>query len=141
VFNSSLLVRKGKGEDTWLNSVPKRVGWGTEARPSRSVYHFLLPDSGMSSYQDKVIKGLEPDAISRINSWRKEFCKPFSKADVALLERLSAAVDKLWNEHAEQLARIRHDTTDQLPVWGQENGDGEIHQSDISLKDKMLGQE
>lgn len=141
VFASPLLSKKGKGEESWLNSVPECVGWGADARSSRTVYHFLLPDSGMANYQDKVIKQLEPDAIVKINNWRKEFCKPFSKADVALLERLSVAVDRLWNEHASQLARIREETTDQLPVWGQDSEDGRIRQSEISLKDRMLEQE
>ena len=58
---SSHLLRPKKGETSWLDDVPVRYplkppeGEPTE-RPAHSVYHFLLPDTGMANYNDKVVK-------------------------------------------------------------------------------------
>ena len=47
---------------------------------------------------DKVIKGLAPAEVKAIKEWRKDFCKPFDKAEVAKLIELSEAVDALWKQ-------------------------------------------
>ena len=88
-------------------------------RPSGTVYHFLLPDSGMADYRDKAAKALEPANMERIREWRKEFCKPFTDEQIAELEALSDRVDELWAAHTEQLARDHRETEDSLTVWGQ----------------------
>jgi hypothetical protein len=122
----------------WLDGPPERVLPGTK-RESKSVYHFLLPDPGMADYGDKVIKQMAPDEIKAMREWRKEFCKPFSDADVRLLEKLSLAVDRLWEEHTRQLRSLRADTTDTFPFFGHP----EIKKKETSLrqKDKRLKQE
>ena len=103
-------VRRG---DRWFNFAPDRV---RNAGPG-TVYHFLLPDSGMADYSNKAAMRYEVDNFARIKAWRKAFCQPFTAGEIAELEALSARVDELWALHTEQLARDRRETEDTLPVW------------------------
>ena len=112
----------------WTESVPDRVPWpqtptAPEADPvlpprsEGAIYHWLVPDPGMSVYSDKVVKGLKPKEIAAINSWRKIFCRAFDPSDLKTLRELSAAADKLWTRHLQSCARLRQTTTDLQPVW------------------------
>jgi len=85
------------------------------------IFHFLLPDPGMADYSDKVIKTLAPDRISHIKQWQKDFIKtPFEREDIEKLIQLSNRINELWLHHAQQLQRMRQQTTDPLTIWGQE---------------------
>jgi hypothetical protein len=138
VYDSSLVVKDSKAVRTWLDVPPTRVMPGTK-RGSKSVYHFLLPDPGMAEYGDKVIKAMAPDAIQTIKAWQRDFKKPFSPADVRLLERLSVAIDRLWDEHIDQLRQLRADTTDAFPVFGHEEIASK--ETPLHVKDKRRKQE
>jgi hypothetical protein len=130
-FPADLLAeRDGRGGDKarWTESVPDRVPWpqtptAPEADPvlpprsEGAIYHWLVPDPGMSVYSDKVVKGLKPKEIAAINSWRKTFCRAFDSSDLKTLRELSAAADKLWTRHLQSCARLRQVTTDPQPVW------------------------
>lgn len=116
VFSAASLLRGS--EKPWLSSVPDRVMPGTQ-RPPATVYHFLLPDSGMAAYDDKVVKSLVPDKIKIINAWRKDFTRPFTDGQVKQLESFSASLDRLWARHANEMRRVRNLTEDPLQVWGQ----------------------
>ncbi|MFZ4778203.1 MAG: Eco57I restriction-modification methylase domain-containing protein, partial [Terrimicrobiaceae bacterium] len=142
-FPSDLLaeIRDPKGKiinkARWTESVPKPVGWekaktsesadqtlspqvsalSLPPRPEGAVYHWLVPDPGMSLYSDKVVKDLKRTEIAAINSWRKTFCVAFDPADVRTLGQLSEKADLLWKRHLEATARLRELTTDPLPVW------------------------
>ena len=141
VFASELLGKVSRGETTWHDSVPEDVPLGT-ARSSSTVYHFLAPDKGMADYKDKVVKSLVPEEIEKIKEWRNDFNKPFDDRDVRLLERLSRSVDKLWDTHVDELRKLRHDTTDPLPLWGQPgHGEEVAKQSDLAWKDAKFEKE
>jgi hypothetical protein len=140
VFSKTLLGKKKKGQKSWLDEVPVRIEPG-EKRKAGEIYHFLLPDQGMSVYKDKVVKGLAPDEIKHIDAWRKEFCKPFSKSEIETLEKLSAAIDRLWEKHAEQQQHIRQRTDDPIHVWGQPKPEQERAPTSTEWKDKVLFQE
>jgi len=112
----------------WTESVPDRVPWpqtptAPEADPvlpprsEGAIYHWLVPDPGMSVYSDKVVKGLKSKEIAAINSWRKTFCRAFDPSDLKTLRELSAAADRLWARHLQSCARLRQITTDPQPVW------------------------
>lgn len=130
-FPADLLAeRPGRGGEKarWTESVPDRVPWpqtptAPEADPvlpprsEGAIYHWLVPDPGMSVYSDKVVKGLKPKEIASINSWRKTFCRAFDSSDLKTLRELSAAADKLWTRHLQSCARLRQNTTDPQPVW------------------------
>ncbi|MGH6884732.1 MAG: hypothetical protein ACREGK_01495, partial [Geminicoccales bacterium] len=105
----------------WHEHAPERLdpaGIAT-ATPDRAgrVYHFLLPDPGMSKYADRVVKDLVPERIASFAEWRRGFCKKLEADELATVQRLSDACDALWQAHAELLARVRAKTTDALAVW------------------------
>lgn len=103
----------------WLDSVPDRVLVGQERKPGQ-IWHFLAPDQGMCDYTDKAVKEMLPAEMKQIRDWRKEFTKRFTAGDVKAMERLSAAVDRLWKKHCEDLRQVRRETAHIFPVFGQE---------------------
>ncbi len=140
VFSSSLLKRKEKTDPLWLDRVPERVPLGTK-RSKNSVYHFLLPDRGMADYNDPVIKSLAPEEIKTIHKWRAEFAKPFKKDEIEQLEKLSAAVDRLWESHAREQGNVRKRTTDPLRIFGQPAPDKDLKTTLTDFKDNVFAKE
>ncbi len=140
VYRRSSVVKQ-KRADLWFNCAPERVappranasgevrappvspaGETVQVhRPSKTIYHFLLPDPGMADYRNKAARELEGGNFERIKAWRKSFCQPFTEEETLELETLSDRIDALWALHAEQLARDRRETEDSLPVWGRED--------------------
>jgi hypothetical protein len=105
------------------------------------IFHFLLGDPAMANYTDKVIKSLEPTAIQQITTWQKEFAKTGftpEQADYAVI--LSKKIAEIWDEYAQELAKIKERTTDDLQVWGQPNNSlrGGVP---LAMKDKIYEQE
>ena len=91
------------------------------SRPSDAVYHWLLGDPGMASYDDKVIKSLAKSHLNAIKAWKSNFVTPCEADDLPELLALSAAADTLLAKHLETTTRLRQETTDPLVVWGQES--------------------
>ncbi|MGN0878090.1 MAG: Eco57I restriction-modification methylase domain-containing protein [Oligosphaeraceae bacterium] len=129
------LIRPHEKAQSWLSCVPQRVS-PQAPRPSRSIYHFLLPDEGMANYDDKVIKTMEPQRLKLLKTWRKDFHKPFCADDVHSLERLSNAIDRLWDEHTQQLRDLRAKTTDRLAIFG--HHEDESRNLTLAEKDRSL---
>jgi hypothetical protein len=121
VFKASDLRAKSAKEN-WLSLVPEHVPLGPEwkERPKNSVYHFLVPDSGMANFDsDKVIKELVPDQVKHIKDWRKDFCKPFDQHDTDQLIDLSDAIDELWKQVIRERREAVKKTNPPAEVWGQ----------------------
>jgi len=105
-------------KQSWLGKEPTAVGHN-QKRPAGSIFHFLLPDSAMSEYKDKVVKKeLAPDAVKAIDEWRKTFCKDLDSADTQNLQELSDQVDSLFDRHVVMLKDIRKRTTDPFDFYG-----------------------
>ncbi|QKK03620.1 MAG: hypothetical protein HND55_13680 [Pseudomonadota bacterium] len=136
-FAASQLKLKSGDDKSWLKSAPEKIPLGQE-RPAGRIWHFLLPDKGMASYSDKVAKKLYPDQIKAITEWRKAFIKPFDQEEIDRLERLSARLDELWQQHARDLSRMRARTTDPYPVYGHDD-DGKA--TSLDYKDQVLAGE
>ncbi|RRV84502.1 Eco57I restriction-modification methylase domain-containing protein [Stutzerimonas stutzeri] len=120
VFSGAQLT-PGKGENglperDWRAAAPKALPL-TQAPQATEIYHFLLPAEGMGMVSDKVVKALEPAAFEQFKQWRKAFTAPLSKDEVRRVQALSQAAEKLWQQHAEELARVRKATCDELHVW------------------------
>ena len=124
----------------WLDQVPERVKPG-EQRRADTIYHFLLPDKAMAEYKDKVVKQMASEEITAIAHWRKEFIKPLSESEIEQLVKLSEAVDKLWQRHAEMQQDIDRRTTDPLHVFGQELPDRHLHTTTTEAKDRIFRKE
>jgi hypothetical protein len=104
----------------WLDVSPTRVPLGT-ARPEGSVYHFFLPDRRMAVYgqgEGEPIKALRPKALALLEERCAALRTPLSRQNRETLVELSDAVDHLWEAHIRMMQRIRHRTTDPLPVYG-----------------------
>ncbi|MHB1359225.1 MAG: Eco57I restriction-modification methylase domain-containing protein [Rhodocyclaceae bacterium] len=106
----------GKAERDWRAAVPCRVA-SADFRQKGDIWHFLLPADGMVSVSDKVVKALEPVRTDAIKVWRKAFLKPLEADEIARIEKLAEGVEALWRQHAEELARVRRATADELHVW------------------------
>ena len=132
VFSTAQLS-PGKGEKDqperdWRCATPERIpfsprplaGEGPGERvvlPAHHIWHFLLPDLGMASASDKVLKTLEPAHMERFKKWRAAFNVPLTQDEITRAKRLSQQVALLWQQHAQELAKIRALTSDELHVW------------------------
>ena len=140
-----LLAQKGKGgsKPRWPEQPPAPVPWTQgeansdspsstsdpqlstinsqlPARPADGVYHWLLGDPGMASYDDKVIKSLAKSHLDAIKDWKSNFVTPYEKDDLPELLQLSAAADALLAKHLATTQKLRAETTDPLTPWGQD---------------------
>lgn len=89
------------------------------SRPGGSVWHFLVPDAGMSPFEgDKVVAELAPDAVRALKEWRKDIEEPWSAVDVRRLQGLSARVDALYTEYVHERQRVLDLCTPGRDVWG-----------------------
>ncbi|WP_373544497.1 Eco57I restriction-modification methylase domain-containing protein [Chamaesiphon sp.] len=135
VYTKQQILADKKGLGKWYESSP------IAQKSGEGIFHFLLGDPAMANYTDKVIKSLEPTAIQQINAWQREFAKTGftpEQADYAVI--LSKRIAEQWDEYAQELAKIKERTTDDLQVWGQPNNSlrGGVP---LAMKDKIYEQE
>ncbi|RLB65781.1 MAG: hypothetical protein DRH04_10130, partial [Deltaproteobacteria bacterium] len=140
VFPAGSLKKEKRSDPLWLDMVPTRVPPG-EKRATDTIYHFLLPDKSMADYKDKVVKKMAATGIKAITGWRNDFTRPFSTSEIAQLEKLSAAVDKLWESHREMQRDIERRTTDTLTVFGRPQPENPSPRTTTEFKDKIYRQE
>ncbi len=120
VYAPELLTDSGgRGKPAWMETPPERVEPGDE-RPKGHVYHFLLPDYEMANYSTSGGPGdLAEEEIKSLRSWRRDQKSGYDAEDLETLQRLSDAIDGLWEKHIRQQRRIREQTTDPIQIWGQ----------------------
>lgn len=129
----------------WWEKAPTRINPGEERtrkgqhENTKGIYHFLLGDAGMANYTDKVIKGLEPDNIKKINNWRKEFISKCDEDDIQTLLRLSEIIDDLWRKTVELRKKVKKATFEPLSVFGHDESDAGSHTT-IREKDAIYNQ-
>lgn len=120
VFSTAQLS-PGRGENglperDWRCAVPRALAL-SEAPSATDIFHFLLPAEGMGAVTDKVVKALEPAAFERFRQWRKTFTAPLERSEITRVQAISQAAEALWQQHAQELARVRRATSDELHVW------------------------
>lgn len=118
---STAQLSPGKGENgqlerDWRAAEPRALPL-SQVPATADVFHFLLPAEGMGMVSDKVVKALEPAAFKQFNEWRKAFTAPLSRDEIKRVQALSVATEQLWQQHAQELARVRAATCDELHVW------------------------
>ena len=141
VYPESALTTTSQGL-RWYENAPERVPLGTERKKKKGysqIYHFLLGDPGMCSYGDKVIKSLEPENIKRMKDWNKKFTAPYGADDLVTLQRLSDAIDELWNAQIELRKEVGEKTQDSLSVFGYTDEAEDSHTT-IRQKDKIFSE-
>lgn len=136
VYRVESLSTNSKGLH-WYENAPERVPLGTKRMPRKQVYHFLLGDPGMCDYSDKVIKSLEPDYIKAMKEWNKRFTAPYDQDDIETLLRLSAAIDKLWDDQVNLRKKVQEETQDQLNIYGHKDNAVDSHTT-IRQKDEIF---
>jgi len=132
VFARHLLTGKStNSNDNWLSAVPERIPLRDPAaapgedlrfpaRPQNTVYHFLLPDSGMVAYaDDDVVKDLRAEQAETLRTWRKQQLAPFTEAQVARLVTLSERIDALWQAWADERISRKRALRQPIHLWGQ----------------------
>jgi len=127
VYRATSVVKGAK--PAWHEEPPRRVTADAPLGAS-DIWHFLLPDPGMADYADKDAKKLYPEHFERIKAWRRAFNAPLANHEVARLQQLSAAVQELWQEHIQALARDRARTEDPLDVWPHHKAKGGADEGD-----------
>jgi len=115
VFAASQLKKGSK--PVWYDAAPRRLDPQAPHRKVDEVYHFLLPDTGMANYTDKVARQLYKADFERLKLWRTAMNKPLEAHEIQRLLQLSDAIDQLWAEHAKQVAADRVRTEDPLALW------------------------
>ena len=129
----------------WWEKAPTRINTGEERtrkgqhEHTKGIYHFLLGDAGMANYTDKVIKGLEPDNIKKINDWRKEFTSKYDENDIQTLLSLSESIDDLWRRTVELRKKVAKATFEPLSVFGHDESEEGSHTT-IREKDAIYNQ-
>jgi len=133
-YRVSALQTKSKGL-RWYENVPERVPLDSDKKrmPKTQIYHFLLGDTGMCNYTDKVIKKLESENIKLMKDWNKNFTVPYSDDDVVTLLRLSGVVDQLWQKQIQLRKEVESKTQDNLSVYGYED---DIADSCTTIREK-----
>ncbi|HBP04118.1 class I SAM-dependent DNA methyltransferase [Pseudomonas aeruginosa] len=120
VFSTAQLS-PGRGERDmperdWRCAVPRALSL-SETPSATDIFHFLLPADGMGAVTDKVVKALEPTAFERFKQWRKTFTAPLERSEITRVQAIAQAAEALWQQHAQELARVRRATSDELHVW------------------------
>lgn len=122
---SSLDARRE--EDRWHKCKPREIGWSGEPRKADEVWHFLLPDPGMSTYDPKIVRPLAPEAWTIFTEWRRDFMRPLDKDEIATVRRLSGVVDALFEDVADRLQEVRREVNDDISIWPAEPRPDERH--------------
>ena len=138
-YNVDQLTTTSKGL-RWYENAPERVLMSDKRKPKKQIYHFLLGDTGMCNYTDKVIKSLEPDNIKHMKEWNKNFTKPYTEEEIASLQKLSAIIDDLWQAQIDLRNEIEDKTQDRLSVYGHDESDTQDSHTTIREKDKIYSQ-
>lgn len=135
VYASHQLLKKAASP--WHENAPRRIALAAQAtvvstdeniksnepaevltpRQPDEIYHFLLPDPGMANYTSKVAKDLYKSEFEHLKGWRKRFMAPLENDEIGRLQQLSKAIDSLWQQHIEWLARERQETEDPIAIW------------------------
>jgi hypothetical protein len=146
VFSTAQLTpgrgEQGQPERDWRCAAPRRVSMA-EALAGTDIFHFLLPAEGMAACTDRIVKALEPIHFETTKRWRKTFTAPLAPEEVERVRKLGAAAEALWQQHAQELARVRVATSDELHVWpdaANNRAPTSTAQKDAIYQREMLGE-
>ncbi len=116
-YDPTLLTAKSQN-DLWLNGKPDEIGW-RKRLPENHVWQWLLPAKDMANFdKDKSIAPFAKSDQDRIKAWRKDgFFKKLEPHEVKLVQKLSRVAEDLFDQVAEDLAKTRDATNDEITLW------------------------
>ena len=116
-YSPSLLTGRRQA-DLWFNAKPEGIGWRRRL-PEDHVWQWLLPAKDMANFdKDKSIAPFAGEAQERIKEWRKDgFFKKIEPHEVKLVQKLSRVAEALFEQVADDLARTRAASNDEIKVW------------------------
>ncbi len=123
--------RRDLEQKNWRNAIPHEVG--AEGLQEDEIWHFLVPDAGMNQYRDVDVQQLEPDAIKRLDEWRKNMTRPFQPIELDRMVMISATIDQLWMRWATEMEALDRKTTDTYAIYGY----AEEEKSSLSYQQKQ----
>ncbi len=109
-------TRRGRTEYHPPDARPRRLSFA-ERRADDAIYHFLLPVPEM--LEVKLARGMDwllpPETNVQSRTWRKQAAQAWDEREMGVLRRLSATIDELWRETAEEKALWRELYEEALP--------------------------
>ncbi|WP_414464484.1 Eco57I restriction-modification methylase domain-containing protein [Hyphomicrobium sp. DY-1] len=116
-YSPELLTAK-KQQDLWFNAKPEEIGWRKRLIDGH-VWQWLLPAKDMANFdKDKSIALFAKEAQEHIKTWRKDgFFKKLELHEIKLVQKLSRIAEALFAQVAEDLARSRSETNDEITIW------------------------
>lgn len=121
---------KGNKAGKWWETAPRPFAFTKNGikRKEDEVYHFLLPDAGMAAAADhKDMKARYPAETQRMREWRKAFTAPLAEDEARTVQRLSAAIDALLLEHAQEQIRLLAQTGNAIQLFGMDTPELALH--------------
>lgn len=92
---------------------------------SGGIHHFLLPAEGWGAGADaKEAKELAPDAVKRLQIWRRSFRTKPSKQQISRLQSLALRVETLWQFALRRIEIAEREIRRDVDVWGHESVEG-----------------
>ena len=118
----------------WWDKAPKHLKFKLNddiQRKEDEIYHFLLPDKNMvPSASIKLLKNEFEDEAKRVSTWRSNFCMPITGAEFSRLQKISKAIDILFEEHYKFQATINAQTKTREDFFGLEHE----NQTELDIK-------
>jgi hypothetical protein len=111
----------------WWDSAPRPLEFRPQkeydkikhGRKPDEFYHFLLPDKNMApSAGIKMLKDTYSNESKAVSNWRKDFCKPLSKNDTAILRNICLKIDELLAEYYRFQLTINTQTANKQEIFG-----------------------
>jgi hypothetical protein len=98
------------------NTSEKKMKHG---RKTNEVYHFLLPDKNMvPSANIKMMKEEYPSEVKYVSDWKKEWIKPLSHIEIAIVKALGDEIDTLVQEQYTFQIRLKNRTFSKDAIYG-----------------------
>ncbi|BBY36827.1 restriction endonuclease subunit M [Mycobacterium mantenii] len=115
VITAASLREKG-----WLQATPVDKPLSTLGDDlAGGVHHFLLPTDGWGSTADaKEAKELAPEALERVQDWRKALRPKLNKTQIGTLAALARRTDRVWQLALRRLHIAESQIRRPIDVWG-----------------------
>jgi hypothetical protein len=127
IERDSATERKSKNKKEWWKKAPKRIEFTANgnSRKQDEIYHFLLPDENMvPSSKIQMLRAEYEKESKAVTSWRSEFTKPIMEKEFQTLQKISAAIDVLLEEHYKFQASLNSETRIKEDFFGAYEDDG-----------------